>query len=96
MLKKLQNLLFEEDEDDFEEEEEEEIVPVRPQRPKKEATAPRQSTAAPKPVKETVMAEVEKPKQTMQRLPKAHKSKVRMPGNRESQRVSSDSLNLMP
>ena len=35
MLKKLQNLLFEEDEDDFEEEEEEEIVPVRPQRPKK-------------------------------------------------------------
>ena len=68
MLKKLQNLLFEEDEDDFEEEEEEEIVPVRPQRPKKEATAPRQSTAAPKPVKETVMAEVEKPKQTMQRI----------------------------
>lgn len=64
MLKKLQNLLFEEDEDDFEEEEEE-IVSLRPQpRPKKE-TVQVKPAAAPKPV-ETV--ETEKPKQSMQRI----------------------------
>ncbi|MGM9942281.1 MAG: hypothetical protein ACI32N_09885 [Bulleidia sp.] len=68
MLKKLQNLLFEEDEDDIEDEEEEEIVPIRPARPKKETPAPK-PTPAPRPVQEVeVKPAVEEPKKTMQRI----------------------------
>lgn len=66
MLKKLQNLLFEEDEDDIEDEEEEEVVtPVR-------KTAPRHVEAEPvKPVRQTKVIEEEPataPVKTMQRI----------------------------
>ena len=67
MLKKLQNLLFEEDEDFEDEEEEEEIVPIRPQR-KTEPVQARPVTVTPKPVMEKQEVIVEKPKQTMQRI----------------------------
>lgn len=67
MLKKLQNLLFEEDEDDIEDEEEEEVVtPVRTK------TAPRHVEAEPvKPVRQTRVIEEEPapaPVKTMQRI----------------------------
>lgn len=73
MLKKLQNLLFEEDEDDFDEdEEEEEIVPVRSVKPKKEPVKETPAPApapAPKPVREVrVESAPEEPKKSMQRI----------------------------
>lgn len=71
MLKKLQNLLFEEDEDDFDEdEEEEEIVPVRTMKPKKEPVKETPAPApAPKPVREVrVESAPEEPKKSMQRI----------------------------
>lgn len=66
MLKKLQNLLFEEDEEDIEDEEEEEVVPIRPARVKKEAPAPKPS---PRPIQEVDIKPVEEaPKKSMQRI----------------------------
>lgn len=66
MLKKLQNLLFEEDEDDIEDEEEEEVTPVRTSRPAHH----REERETVKPVRQERIAEpeAEAPKKTMQRI----------------------------
>lgn len=67
MLKKLQNLLFEEDEDDIEdEEEEEEVAPVRA--PKPAHRHEERETVKPIRQERPVEQEVEAPKKTMQRI----------------------------
>ena len=80
MLKKLQNLLFEEDEDDFDEDEEEEIVPIRKPVQHKEPARPVSTPAPqPKPVVEVKEAAPEKPKPAMQRIDVTQPVEIRKP-----------------
>ena len=80
MLKKLQNLLFEEDEDDFDEDEEEEIVPIHKPVQHKEPARPVSTPAPqPKPVVEVKEAAPEKPKPAMQRIDVTQPVEIRKP-----------------
>lgn len=80
MLKKLQNLLFEEDEDDFDEDEEEETVPIHKPVQHKEPARPVSTPAPqPKPVVEVKEAAPEKPKPAMQRIDVTQPVEIRKP-----------------